>query len=368
MTEGWACAVPELRRALAAALGQRDWSWPEGLEERLFLDAVLRHRVVEVLADSDLVLPATVSSELTALRQRSRFRALALARELAQAVTLLDEAGIRVLVVKGMALAAQTTGDFTARGGNGDLDLFVSPDDVAAAHDVLAGAGWTIDRGFPAPGPSWAWRHLWATYCELPMTGGRSAIDLHWHLAPTRGVLPNFESAWSDRATVDVGGSPVATLGWQHALEHSCAHAMKDNWRWLRSLVDVRRLATKGSDGSYAERMTLGVIASLLEGRDARIPARYLRLAERSQASPPSRHDRGFPGTGVPRAIAESVRGNARPREVARVSYRFLVVPTADVAHSSPWVAIPATLGWRVRSYVRRVGDWRRYRRTRGEA
>jgi hypothetical protein len=241
--------VRAVRGCVAAALrhesgSQHEWAWDGSVPEDEFITAVTRHRVVEVIAENldGLTLPDRLVNELRAERDRRRLAALVQAHELFRAMNVLDTARIPCLPFKGQALAVQSTGDFTAR-GLGDLDLFVHPARVADAHAALSAAGWEPWAGSPAPGPSWAWRHLLDTSHSLPLRGERSSIDLHWWLEWKHAALPDFDTAWTRRVTVAVAGFDLPTLALPDAFAHSCSNAAKDDWRWLRSLVDVYRLA-----------------------------------------------------------------------------------------------------------------------------
>ena len=109
---------------------------------------------------------------------------------------------------------------------------------------VLAEHGWE-PRTFGSASPgTWAWRHLVRTFNEIAFDGRASSVDLHWRLDPSPGALPDFAEAWARRDVVPVDDVvAVPTLSPADAFEHSCWHAAKDEWRWLRSLVDVHRLA-----------------------------------------------------------------------------------------------------------------------------
>src|SRR5690348_5338040 len=93
-----------------------------------------------------------------------------------------------------------------------------------------------------SPG-TWAWGHVMRSFNAFTFDGPGSTVDLHWRLDPTLDALPSFEAVWNRREPVDLGPVQVETLGHADLLGHTSLHAAKDYWRWLRSLVDVHRIA-----------------------------------------------------------------------------------------------------------------------------
>jgi hypothetical protein len=212
---------------------------PPGISDDDLVAEVVRQRVAGLLVD--VGLRESVEEELRSVVDADRMAVLRQVRQMDELALAL--ADVPWLAIKGPLLALQTTGDFAAR-GYGDIDIVVSPDDVADVHDRLVAAGWLPYGEFPRPGPSWAWRHLLRSYCELPLYGERSTVDLHWALAPTTGRLPTFAEAWTRREEISLSGRTLATLNRGDALQHACVHAATDSWRWLRSLVDIHRLTS----------------------------------------------------------------------------------------------------------------------------
>lgn len=365
-------AVQAVRDAVRGALlveGGRSttWQYDARLAPAEFLTAVERHRVVPVLADhaEALRLPDEVVHALRQRRDAGRFAAMTLLREVGRVQAALDGAGVRWLVFKGPALAAQTTGDFTARGA-GDVDVLVAPDDVPAAWAALVDAGWGHHPARPAPSDAWAWRHHLTTHYELPMLGEPTVVDLHWSLHPARGVLPDVETCHARRATVQVGPHSLPTLCPDDAATHSCAHAARDHFRWLRSLVDVHRLLREGHpDDTPMTRAALAVTADAVglpapAGPPPERPVAVSR-ARRAQERPVAERGTDFPGVGLALAIRHNARG-ASPAEHARVAWGLVMSPAmgAEVPDRHARTAVPRIAGRRLRHGVRRLRAWAR--------
>ena len=252
----------DLRRAVRFAMAAEEGRKPRPIslshvDARSFAYHVTRHRLSICLAPhlDSLGLPDAAATIIAADARAERFRALAQASVTVEAEKVLTDAGIRVLVIKGVALAVQTTGDLTGR-GRGDIDLWVHPRDTTRAAEVLAGIGFVGYPGLTVSAlgsPAWRY-HLWVDY-EAPLGRDGTPLDLHWWLTQPRSALPGFDHAWARREFVTISSRSVPTLSHGDALHHSCAHALKDGWRSLRSLIDIDRLARSASAGER-ERLT----------------------------------------------------------------------------------------------------------------
>jgi hypothetical protein len=350
------------------------------------LDTARRHRVTELLhahAD-DLDLAGLFGRELVdrlAADHATTVRGVAIqVLELGRVLRAFDEAGIAVLALKGPALAVQTAGTGTAR-GYGDLDLFVDPATVESAQEVLIAHGWEPRTFGSAPPGTWAWRHLLRTFNEIAFDGRASSVDLHWRLDPTPAALPYFPHAWARRELVSLDGLPagVPTLARQDAFVHSCWHAAKDEWRWLRSLVDVHRLARqpevwarwtdrRAELGTRPVRNTLALTEGVL-GLPAAVPVELRRrraarpVVRRARArqlhEPTSRHP--LPAAQSLRDLRHRLTAARRPRAVA-LAVAAVAAPApslAGIEDRSAWTAVPKLalkrIGWLLAQSVRWV-------------
>lgn len=360
------------RAALSSSLSARI-----APEETLF--AITRHRLVTLLAPraEALGLPAEVASALQDLQAGQRQTLLAQQLELADVHGLVTGSGVPCLVIKGLALAVQTTDDPAAR-GPGDVDLLVPPASVPQVHLALARNGWRLRAdGHVSPG-TWAWRHVLRNTCALTYVGPGSNIDLHWRLDTTVDALPTFEELWARREQVSIAGSSLGTLGRRDALAQSSFHAAKDRWRWLRSLVDVHRLA--GLDGALGdaadlhrlELMTLAVTRTAI-GLPADLPddvsARLDRLPQR-------RVERALRDQELP-----ALKGSATPGVESALNFRYLLtastsardVKTSLAATTLPvkvvtgiesrtgWTGVPVAVWRRMIRARRRTAAWARH-------
>jgi hypothetical protein len=363
-------ATVAVRRAVRAALvaeagGLVSAPGLGGVIPEDFLAAVRRHRVTALLAGQGAAigLPPDVTRLLTTAREQARLRSLRQLRRLAEVARVLDASGVPTLFVKGPCLAVQTTGDFTAR-DSGDVDLLVPPTEAAAALTALRAAGWEPVPGLPSDVRSWGWRYLQRVYCEVALTGPLGALDLHWRLDPTRRGLPGFAELWERRAVVEIAGHEFPTLAPADALLHSCHHAAKDDWRTLRSLVDIHRMLRDQPVDTAMNRglasRTLAVVADTVGlPAGARAPRRVRRTdLERAlvaQSGPL------IPETGAGRGTYRAARyrlASGRGAEDLAATVAAAVLPPAafeGVPARSATLAV-ARGAWRRLRYLARVG------------
>ena len=340
------------------------------------LAAVRRHRLAELLHPhgTALRLPATIVSFLDQAHVDARRGVMIGLLEQARLGAALDESGIRWLAIKGPALAVQTTGDPAGR-GSGDIDVFVPLDSVQVAYALLHDMGWKARPvGSARPG-SWAWRHILGTFHEMTFDGPMGTVDLHWRLDPTHHALPAFDLAWVRREAVEVAGTTMQTLGPRDALAHTCHHAARDEWRWIRSLVDVHRLARhpEAWDGplSSVSLSTLRVTDAVLglpsttppDVRDdiRRVPRRLVRRAVSAQdrrvvAAYP------FPAAQTLRDVRYRLVAGGTVDDAVRTAVAAVIPPKVVAGLDDPTIvtALPRALLYRARWLLHRSVAWLR--------
>jgi hypothetical protein len=284
------------------------------------LAEISRQRLAAVLAPD---LPrlsaepalAPLAGGLRRLHQQDTRAALALQHLTLRVLPLFTQAGLPVLVLKGIPLALQTTGNAAAR-GRGDLDLLVPPHELPAAVALLEAHGFSRPYGkFPLNLDSfWGRYSRWAGY-ELPLCrhglAGGEWIDLHWHLAPVRRPLPSFAELWRRRAQLQLQGHPLPTLGLADALLFAAVHAAKDDWHSLRHLVDLHRLAS---------RLPVAHHAALRRERLVRLSAAVAHAA-----------------TGGPELLALGRPGPPGLRSALALSQRAQALPAPPQLPPGPW-------------------------------
>lgn len=344
--------------------------------------AIRRHRVAELLGSQadGLELPEVLLEPIAQLRSASRRALMVQVLETGRLQRVLSDAGIASMVIKGPALAVQTAGDPAARGA-GDIDLLVDPHQVEAAHRLLLASGWSLRPGYDVRPGTWAWRHVMGAFNALTYDGPGSAVDLHWRLDPTLDALPTFAQAWDRRVRVDLGGVTVDTLGHADLLAHTSLHAAKDSWRWMRSLVDVHRIAANPLtwERSLAQdplrRLEISTLAvtRFVVGLPGAVPAEVLARLDQVPASVlnraitaqerPTSAENPFPGSESARLLRYMLAASPTARDLrhSAVSTVLPVKTVLGIEATSAWTGVPLTLWARVRRLRLRSVAWARH-------
>lgn len=225
---------PELRFLLdviAAGFGAAPPSPEPGLDWARFLAAVELHRVVPLMAPAlapGTGVPDAARGALAEMGIRAARRMLALNAETARIVGAFRDAGIGILVLKGVALSALFHGDPYRRWSR-DIDLLVRPDAEAAALAQLERLGY--ERMAGGEGMN-----------AVPMHGPRMPfpLEVHTRLSDDDRMFPLALLAPFDGAVeVASGAGPVPTLRPEAALVYAVHHGTRHLWQHLYWLADV---------------------------------------------------------------------------------------------------------------------------------
>lgn len=212
-------------------------------------------------------------------------RALAHAAALAACRRAFEARGLRVTPLKGVAFQAAMTGASHGR-DHRDLDLWIAPDDLTAALELLVDLGWQLpDRSG-------------ANELQLSHPDGLT-LDLHHRLFAPRYALDDVDPLLADLRAPDGALPPEA-----HAFL-ALLHGAKDGWSTLRHLADAKAALDHLPDALLSawarQTRTCGIVAAnrdlvaALEGRGGRHPHPVVRptlealRAPRVEAPTPAR-------------------------------------------------------------------------------
>lgn len=172
---------------------------------------------------------------------------LGVAVPLAHALThrLLSTAGIRVLFIKGPVAQAQGLREAKT---SGDVDVLCDPADLAAATDLLIGAGWQPHDGNAADSAA-----VGAHAATFAIPGWPCTVDLHGHfpglLAPPAEV---FAALWARHTEIELAHQAIPA---PDRVDHAVILG-------VNSLRTLRPVQTGGPDGAFA------VAVAALKGGD----------------------------------------------------------------------------------------------------
>ncbi|NJN81995.1 MAG: nucleotidyltransferase family protein [Caldilineaceae bacterium] len=274
-----------------------DWDHLISLSERQgVLPMVYQALRTLPAGDGSILPPEPISEQLWERFHGNVMRSMTLGMELVKIVGALQAAGVRVLPVKGVALAAQVYTDPTAR-QPGDLDLLIAPPDYGTTLAVLE------DTGYTAHSPATmsqrqeaAWLHF-RIERHFRQPQQRIDLDLHWQLFSQRILALDFDALWARGATVRLRDRTLRTLGVEDMLLYLCFHGSKHGWDALKWLVDVAMVlhgyadldwvvVLARADALESRRMVLAGMALVREILGVELPDEIQRAISQDPALP----------------------------------------------------------------------------------
>ncbi len=214
--------------------------WP------LFLERAYRHQVYPLVYRNLLEfgfpgVPEAVQAELKGSYLTNALRNQLLSEELARLLTLLGEAGIHVVPLKGVALAKSLYGDVAARVCI-DIDLLVPPASVNQTIALLLASGYRAEPNDPYLSKL-ALRHGRHFSVVREGRGISFLLELHWILV--RHSSKNDEAVrdlWAEACPQTFFEAPVFSLSPEWEFLYLSIHAVDHEWRSLKWLIDIHEI------------------------------------------------------------------------------------------------------------------------------
>ena len=198
-------------------------------------------RLIDLINQFEPNIPKDVCAYVRDIYQRNLARNGRLAGQLDEAIGALNERGVTPVLLKGAATLATARRARSATRLMADLDLLVAPDQVEAALDALAEAGYELHFQTPAESEKW--------FAELKRPHDVGMIDLHrsapgpaYFYRPSGHILDHCELS-----SVGRGSAYIPTATYQ-ALMLIIHDQFQDYDYWVgeidvRHLVELRDLA-----------------------------------------------------------------------------------------------------------------------------
>jgi hypothetical protein len=233
-------------RRLAAHIADRfahlDWNRFVELagHHRLYPTAYLKLRQLK-----ELQIPRFALQALGSDTRSNTIHMLRLSAEMERVSSVLLNAGIRALVLKGPVLASSLYGDPALRPSS-DLDILIPLDAVGRVERLLSTYGYTKgDSGYRTILSDWKWRHHHATYVheDRPVK-----LEIHWRLHPGPGKEPGFDELWERRRESPGAVDPIYYLGQEDLFLFLALHGARHGWSRLRWLADIDRICRQPLD------------------------------------------------------------------------------------------------------------------------
>jgi Uncharacterised nucleotidyltransferase len=233
------------------------------------IEGARRHRVADLFLEGLQAAGVADASEdlLAALRRRNHAaKRLIIARGflVAKLARMFSLAGIRALMLKGLALSMQLYGD-PARREPGDIDLLIDPAQFDEAKKLLVDAG-LRPKGGQLSSRQRAVHHDFIKDETFVHAGTDTSVELHHRLTDNPELLStDFDALWRAREEISIWGTPVATLSRADLLLYLCAHGGAHAWERLRWLVDLADAVRNiGDEAAIALARAAGLGPTLL--------------------------------------------------------------------------------------------------------
>jgi hypothetical protein len=281
----------------------------------------------------------------------------------------LQQAGIEVLVLKGLALSLLFYDDLSVR-PMGDVDLLVRHEQARDAVHHLEQVGYRSTELLPDDAPRWQREGDEDWYERLRHARGfrrdTSEIDVHWTLSldfvAEQTDAADVQDLWGAAVGLQVGDVATRTLSTTHHLFHAVVHGLSasstSQARWVADAATIVRAA--GDEVDWDELVAAGArhgctlmlrdgLGYLVEGLGVPIPPEVLT---RLDAAPVGRREKalrwvranaGSPLIGSGYAVGLFVTSTAGRGPVSTVGQvpRFLAdYWNVDHAYQVPLVAL----------------------------
>lgn len=214
--------------------------WP------LILERACSHQVYPLLYRNlrDLGFPGVpepVQAELKGLFMANALRNQLLAEELARLLRLLGEAGIRVVPLKGVALAQSLYGDPAAR-VCADIDILVPADEVVQARRLILANGYSSQFT-----EEFFVKHQLHTTADCSLISQREPltylVEVHWTLL--QDSFKDMEATaelWAQARPADFFAVRAWDLTPEWQFLYLSFHAAYHKWNTLKWLADIHEL------------------------------------------------------------------------------------------------------------------------------
>jgi hypothetical protein len=191
-------------------------------------------------------VPDEVQSKLRAAFRHNVARNMLFAAELSRLLAFLGVVGVRVIPLKGVALAELLYGDPAYRFCS-DIDILVPPSDAPRARRLL------IEQGYSSPfTEEFFLNHQLRTSADSPLQARRGGLDyfleLHWTLLQHAAKdAEAIEDLWSQARPREFFGAPAYGLTPEWELLYLSTHAAYHRWQTLKWIADVHDLCASVS-------------------------------------------------------------------------------------------------------------------------
>lgn len=215
------------------------------IDWELFLRLTIHHRVYPLVYTrlkgiNKEWLPSFVINTLYQEYKKNTIQMLHLSSEMEQISKLFTEHQIRILFLKGPAIAYEIYGDISQRTSK-DLDILIPLTQLERVEKLL------LDRGYKKEVEE---KHdiLREHHKCYSHPHKNIQLEIHWRLEPFPSIEPRFNELWSCKRVSALTNYPVYFLAEEHLFWYLVRHGARHGWFRLRWLVDIDHMLKRGID------------------------------------------------------------------------------------------------------------------------
>jgi hypothetical protein len=163
-------------------------------------------------------------------------------------VTRFQESQIDVLLLKGPTLAQRIYGDINLRKSN-DIDIFISPDKIDEADQILSDMGYTQFSKIADLSSFGKRSFLWiARQFPYKKNDGLFNLDVHTAIMPPGySSQRDFNTYFERSDRIQIGSKTLPVLGIEDLLEVLSYHGTKNRWEKMKYFSDIAALIQSDS-------------------------------------------------------------------------------------------------------------------------
>ena len=243
----WLCAA-SLSRASSAPVDTKNIDWAR-------FSALARHHRVAPVAwrnlseRADIEVPSNVRRDLAEQHRANALHCMRAAGHLMRIADALGEAGIPMLPLKGVCLAALYYHDIASRHA-GDIDLLVGPAHLGRANEIMRELGYfrvSNDKRtvMQEPYEEDNYFRLHSMY----VSGDGVVVEMHFQLHFNPAILPiNVKDVVARGVTVSLGRTSLPVMPTALQFVFLATHGARHEWIRLQWIYDIAVMVNKASD------------------------------------------------------------------------------------------------------------------------
>ncbi|TVX79104.1 nucleotidyltransferase family protein [Peribacillus simplex] len=217
------------------------------IDWELFLQLAVHHRIYPLVYSKlnkigvDLI-PQDVVQTLYQEYKENTFQMLHLSGEMERLSKLFTENNIRLLFLKGPAIAEDIYGDISLRTSK-DLDILIPKTDLKKAEQLLLNYGYEKEEISPVSSK----RKSGSIHVSYYHSQKKTQIEIHWRLYRPPAKEPSFDELWRRKRISNLTSYPVYLFGKDDLFFYLVNHGAKHGWFRLRWLADIDQIIRKSN-------------------------------------------------------------------------------------------------------------------------